>query len=458
MIDYLVIGNGVAGRKAMETIRRFDTSGTVTVVSEEPHHFYYRPQLPDFIAGKVQERSLFADGQKFYSKNNIDTLFGVRAAKVLPHRNEVMLENGKSLQYRRLLLSPGGRMTQESYPGADNTDDIVGLKTLDDAIAIREKAKDVRQAVVAGDSFIATYLVKALNELGISVTYIIQEDHLFPDAIDSDASALLEMRLKLKGVNLIKSCRIEEIEVRKGSVYGVKITGNQFVECQLIGVADGLAPDIEFVRESGIAAGMGVFVDRCMQTNISGVFAAGDAALLLNSGHDDMPQINIRWLKAWKQGMVAGANMAGHDAVYDDIECFASTQIYDIDMVSMGISNPINGKYRIMRGEYPHPETDVYKKLVLDNGKLVGALLIGSVREGSALMKAIIEEKMVSDIDRTLIKQMFDMNYRLSPYHGIICPVCKLEILLEPNSKEGDLLNCPACGIEIRLTGAMMGS
>lgn len=452
MIDYLIIGNGVAGKKALETIRSIDKSGSITIISEEKHHFYYRPQLPEFVAGKVEEISLFAKQGDLYKDNNVKLLLGVRAAKIFPYKNQVALDNGDNIEYRKLLLAPGGRLRQRKYPGSEKTEDVVGLKTFNDAVFIKNKSKDAEHAVVVGESFLATYLVKALNESGLSVTYIIRKDRLFPDLMDSDASKVLELRLQLKGINLLKGIDIKEIAVRNGLIYGVKTTDGKFIECQLVGVADGLKPDIEFVRERGIAAGEGIFVDKKMQTNIPNIFAAGDAVTQLNSGYSDMPQINIRWLKAWKQGIVAGKNMADVNETYDDLECFASTQVYDIDLVSIGISNPINGKYKIMRGEYPHPDIDVYKKLVLDNEKIVGALLVGNVREASALMKAIMEEKVISEIDKTLIKQMFDMNYRLSPYHGIICPVCKLEISLDPNLKEGDMLNCPACGIEIRFT------
>ena len=458
MIDYLIIGNGVAGKKALETIRGIDKSGTITVVSDENHHFYYRPQLPEFIADKIEERSLFANAEDFYKKNNVETLFGVKATSVSPHKNQVVLENGNVLEYKKLLLAPGGRLKQKKYPGAEKTEDVIGLKTLNDAIAIKNKIKETKQVVIVGDSFFAAHLVKSFNERGVAVTYIMREGRLFPEIIDADASKVLEIRLQTKGIKLLKNIDIKEIAVRKGLIYGVKTTDDKFIECQLVGIADGLKPDIEFIKDRGIATGEGIFVDRNMRTNCTDIFAAGDAALLLNSGYSDMPQINIRWLKAWKQGIVSGRNMVGEDAVYDDVECYASTQVYDTDLVSIGISNPMNGKYKIMRGEYPHPDIDVYKKLVLFNEKIVGALLVGDVREASAIMKAIIEEKMVSEIDKKLLKQMFDMNYRLSPYRGIICPVCKLEILLDPNLKEGDMLNCPACGIDIKLTKERMSN
>lgn len=451
MIDYLIVGNGVAGKKAAETIREVDNDGSITIVSEENHLFYYRPQLPRFVANKIKERTLYAKSADFYSGKNIDLKLGAIVTNISTLKNQVTLDNGDIIEYKKLLLAPGGRLVQKNYPGSEKTDDVIGLKTIDDAIFVKEKITNAKHAIVVGDSFLSIFLVEALKESGLSVTYIIRDDRLFPDFIDIDASKIIEAKLQQKGIDLLKGTDIKEIDVRKGAIYGVHTTNDKFIECQLVGVAEGLKPDINFLEESGIASGNGIFVDNQMKTNVPNVFAAGDAAMQLNSGHTDTPQINIRWLKAWKQGIVAGQNMAGGKSTFNDIECFASTQIYKIDMVSIGVSNPVNGKYKIMRGDYPHPEIDVYKKLVLEDDVVVGALLVGNVQEASAIMKAILEGRKIGEIDKSLLKQMFDLNYRISPHHGIICPVCKLQISLDPDVKEGDTINCPACGIEIKV-------
>ncbi len=456
MSDYLIIGNGVAGKKAAETIRGLDKSGSITVVSSENHDFYYRPQLPSFVAGKVEKERLFDNQGRFYEENNIDLLLGTKAVNVLPFKNRVVFDNGSSLEYGKLLLSPGGRLKQRVYPGGEGTSGVVGMKTLDDAAFIKGKIDRLKHALVIGESFLATYLVEALNEGGVSVTYILRNENLFPNLLDVDASAILERRLQLKGVNVLKDEDIREICVSDGSVNGVKTINDNFIECQLVGIADGLKPDIEFVRNAEIATGEGIFVDKQMRTNVPDIFAAGDAAMRISSGNNEMPQINIRWLKAWKQGIVAGKNMVGNNASYDDLECFASTRIYDVNLVSLGISNPCGGKYKIMTGKHAQIGKDIYKKIVLDNGKIVGALLVGDVAEASILMDAIAKEKMITDIDEGFVNQMFGAGIQLKPNSCVVCPVCKLDILSDSLLKEGSLIGCPACGIDINLKENMV--
>jgi nitrite reductase (NADH) large subunit len=193
-----------------------------------------------------------------------------------------------------------------------------------------------------------------------------------------------------------------------------------------------------------------------MRTNVDNIYAAGDVAQLSNSIEEDIPKINIRWLKAWKQGQVAGANMTGNGAEYDDISCVSSTHVCGVDLISIGISNPLNGGYKIMRGDYPHPEIDVYKKLVLKDDAVVGALFVGNVLEAGEITKVIRNKTKYSDIDETLLKQMFDFNYPRSPFRGFLCPVCKLELSTPPDAKVGDKIVCPACGIELKVTERML--
>jgi hypothetical protein len=110
-----------------------------------------------------------------------------------------------------------------------------------------------------------------------------------------------------------------------------------------------------------------------------------------------------------------------------------------------------------MRGEFPHPEIDVYKKLVLKDDVVVGALFVGNVLEAGEITKAIKNRKTYSEIDASLLKQMFDLNSRVSPFHGFLCPVCKLELPISQDAKAGDKITCPACGIELNVTERMLG-
>jgi NAD(P)H-nitrite reductase large subunit len=456
MAEHVIIGNGVAGIKAVEQIRKSDSDSKITMVGEENYPFYYRPQLPGYISGSVDEGKLCGKKKSFYEDNGVTLLLGKKVVSVSDSKNEVVLSDETAIHYDSLLIATGGSIKSRKYPGSDLNGGIVQLKTIDDAKNIKERVKGAKNAVVVGEDFLTLSLVEALNKSGIGVTYLLRGDRLWPEVMDKDASKVLEIKLGEKGIKIQHQTDIKEIVIKDKAVQGVVTTNDVFIECQIVGAIDKLKPNMDFLSDSGVNVSDGILVDNNMRTNVDNIYAAGDVAQLSNSIEEDIPKINIRWLKAWKQGQVAGANMTGKDAEYDDISCISSTQVCGVDLVSIGVSNPLNGGYKIMRGDYPHPEIDVYKKLVLKNDAVVGALFVGNVLEAGEITKVIRNKTKYSEIDETLLKQMFDFNYTRSPFRGFLCPVCKLELNISPDATVGDKIVCPACGIELKVTERML--
>ncbi len=456
MAEHVIIGNGVAGIKAAETIRKHDSDCKITVLGNEAYEFYYRPQLPGFVAGKIEEERLWGKKRDFYEKNNITSLLGKTVTGIKPGTNEVILKDDTTINYDSLLIATGGSIKRRNYPGSDLCEGIVQLKTIDDAKNIKEKVKSSKSAVVVGEDFLTLSLTEALHSSGLEVTYLLRGNRLWPEIMDKDASEILMLRLKEKGITIKQETDIKEVYVKNRLVHGIITTGDELIECQIVGIVDKMQPCIDFLSQSGVNTDNGILVNNKMLTNFDNIYAAGDVAQLPADLDSEIPEINIRWLKAWKQGQVAGSNMAGNAAEYDDIASISATQICGIDIVSIGASNPLNGDYNIMRGDYPHPEIDVYKKLVLKNDRVVGALFIGNVQEAREITKVIKNGTEYSDIDKKLLKQMFDLESRISSFRGFLCPVCKLELPVPPDAKVGDKITCPACGIELKVTESML--
>ncbi len=456
MKENIIIGNGVAGIKAAETIRKYDNNCKIIILGEENYPFYYRPQLQRFVSGMVDEEELWGKKKDFYEKNNINLLLGKKVTKINSGKNEIILQDGTVINYDSLLISTGGSIKRRKYPGSDLNGGIVGLRTIDDAKRIKERLKSAKNAIVVGEDFLALSLAEALNGSGLEVTYLISGDRLWPDVMDKDASSVLEIKLKESDIKIQHNTDIKEVVIKNKTVHGVITTNDKFIECQILGIVDKLQPNIDFLNESGVNTDNGVLVDNKMRTNIDNIYAAGDVAQLQTILNDETPKINIRWLKAWKQGQVAGSNITENGDEYDDVSCISSTQICGVDLISIGISNPLNEGYKIIRGDYPHPDIDVYKKLVLENDTVVGALFVGNVLEAGEITKVIKNKMKYSEIDQVLLKQMFDFNYPVSPFHGFLCPVCKLELPVSADAKVGDKITCPACGIELKITERML--
>lgn len=128
MAEYVIIGNGVAGIKATEEIRKFDSSCKITMVGEEGYPFYYRPQLPRFVCGSVDEGKLWGKKKDFYEKNGVTLLLGKKVIKVRDSKNEVVLSDETVINYDSLLIATGGSIKSKEYPGSDLNGGIVQLK------------------------------------------------------------------------------------------------------------------------------------------------------------------------------------------------------------------------------------------------------------------------------------------------------------------------------------------
>jgi len=145
-------------------------------------------------------------------------------------------------------------------------------------------------------------------------------------------------------------------------------------------------------------------------------------------------------------------NMLGKRVNYLGVLSTTSTQIFGIDLMSVGNANPATSGYTFETGDYPVEGVGVYKKLVFKDNVLVGALLVGSVSEGKRLENAVLLRKKQSELDKAMLREMFDLSHPFSPEVGAICPVCKLELPVDEKTYEGQPITCPACGVEFRLT------
>ncbi|MBW2252488.1 MAG: FAD-dependent oxidoreductase, partial [Deltaproteobacteria bacterium] len=327
MAEHVIIGNGVAGIKAAETIRKLDSNCKITMVGDEDYAFYYRPQLPEFVAGKIEEERLWGKKKDFYEKNNIISHLGKTVTGIKPDTNEVILKDDTTINYDSLLIATGGSIKRRNYPGSDLNGGIVQLKTIDDAKNIKDKVKSAKSAVVVGEDFLTLALAEALHSSGLEVTYLLRGERLWPEIMDKDASEILMLRLKEKGIKIKQETDIKEVYVKNKLVHGIITTDDELIDCQVLGIVDKLQPSIEFLNESSINTGNGVLVNNKMLTNFDNIYAAGDVAQLPADLDSEIPEINVRWLKAWRQGQVAGANMAGSNAEYDDVSSISATQI-----------------------------------------------------------------------------------------------------------------------------------
>ena len=412
MMRYVIVGNSAAAVGAVEAIRRHDLDNPITIVSDEPHHVYSRPLISYLLGGLVDESRMYYRPADFYDRHRVQTMLGVKVERVNPQARTLSLAGGGTLPYDRLLISTGGKPFVPPLPGSD-VHGIFTFTTWDDARRIGRYMDEygVRSAVVVGGGLIGLKTIEALLARGrdVHVTVIELADRILSTMFDRTASKLAEQILRRQGVDIRTGATVEEIAVRGGRVDHVSLHDRERIDCDMLVFAIGVRPNVDLIPpDSGIEVGRGIAVDLDMRTTAEDVYAAGDCVEALDMLSDTRRVIAI-WPNAYRQGAVAGSNMAGVRKRYGDGFAMNAIEVCGVPTISVGISDPQQGDdgYEVM--EAYDRETSIYKKLVLRHNRLVGAILIGDIDRAGIYTGLIRDRVDVQPFQKHLLSGNFGL-------------------------------------------------
>ena len=330
---YVIVGASLAGATAAITLREDGADGTVTLIGAERESPYERPPLSKaYLRGDLPFDKVLVRPPVFYAEHGIETMFGTRVTRIDPSACEVELEDRRRVPFDALLIATGGRNRHVSMPGGD-LDGIYGLRTVQDADRIRQEMIAGRRVVVVGMGFIGSEVAASLRLKGLEVVAIDpSKTPLFRVLGETVGQTLADVH-RSHGVRTIFGETVAAFE-GTGRVNCVVTKGGLRLECDFVVVGIGIEPVVDALVGSGIHVDNGVVVDEYCQTNISGIYAAGDVA---NHYH---PVFNRRirvehWHNAIKQGAAAARNMQGKRVAYDDVHWFWSDQ-YDTSLQYAG--------------------------------------------------------------------------------------------------------------------------
>ncbi|MFZ5586319.1 MAG: NAD(P)/FAD-dependent oxidoreductase [Thermodesulfobacteriota bacterium] len=397
---YLIIGNSAAAVGCVEGIRQADPDGEITIVAKEKEHAYSRPLITYLLGGKVDEAGMAYRPADFYAANRVTTLLGVEAVKVDPEARSVACADGRVLGYEQLLIANGGRPIVPPALGGADAAGVFTFTTWQDARDIEAyiQANRVDHAVVIGGGLIGLKSVEALTARKLKVTVLELAPRILAVTLDQDASNLLAGALAGAGVELLTNTTAQSIDSTGGKVSGVTLPDGRKIACGLVILAIGVLPDLSLVAQSGIATDRGILVDERMAASAAHVYAAGDVAQAPEMLSGERRSIPI-WPNAYRQGFIAGTNMAGGDKTYEGGLAMNSVEICGLATISAGVTSPPEGQgYEVLTRL--DPKTSNYRKLVVKDGRLVGYVLVGDVdRAGiiTGLIKGRVEVKGLED-------------------------------------------------------------
>jgi len=381
MTTYLIIGNGVAGNNAAETIRKYDPDGKILIFSQEPQPFYYVPALPEYLAGHKQVDQIIIHPRNWYDRQRIDLHLDTRVTSIDPVQKSVMTARGERFSFDKLLLATGGNSFVPPIQGADSPG-VFTLRTLADADRIKQWAAHAQTAVLIGGGLLGLEAGNGLRQMSLKVIVVEFFPRLLPRQMDVLGAALLQSQMEDMGFAFRLGAVTEEIFPGPDGLQ-VRLKSGETIRGDLVLISAGVRPDLTLARDLGLDIDKGVKVDDAMQTSRAGIYAAGD--LIEHRG-----RLYGIWPAAMEQGQVAGAAMAGREVKYQGTLPSNVLKVVGIDLVAAG---DIDADGKLPAIVHRDEAKRTYRKLVIQDNFLVGAILLGDIR-GSAEIRAAIKKRL----------------------------------------------------------------
>lgn len=307
MRQYVILGCGPAGRAAAREIRSQDSKGQVTLVSQEFTPFYLRPALADYVAGSLGKREIVLQDDKVLGDPGIEVRAGCRVYRLFPHESRILLSDGTSLYFDRLLLATGAKPRLTGY-AARLRNKVHTLASLADAVRIARAGipKD-GWVLVSGAGYTGLEVVRAFAKRDCRVVYLTSHTRFWSPR-SSVARADVLQKLVSEKVEVLFDEAVLDVLDLNGELYRVVTSSRRTIDVSLVCEGRELAPALDYLEGSGVVTDRGVVVDAELRTNFDNIYSAGDAAQVFDS-EGNWQRVNFGWESAAQQGRVAGYNL-----------------------------------------------------------------------------------------------------------------------------------------------------
>ena len=366
----VVAGAGIAGLTAADHLRRNHPDCEIHVVGREKHFLYNRMGISRLIYGRSAMQGLYLMPESWYAERKIELWLNTRLAAIDTAARGVKLATGESLEYDRLILATGAQCFVPPIEGFGARGTFV-LRDADGAMAVRDyiQHRQGQHAVVAGAGLLGLEAAYALHKAGLHVVVIANGDWVLNRQLDERAGSLLRKFFESIGIEVLT--RAEAVQVRTdwdGEVGQVKLKDGRILPADVFMVCAGVRPDVAQAAAAGIAVNKGIVVNERMETSVPGVYAAGDCAEF----NGEFPGL---WPVAVEQGETAAVNSLGARRPYRGQIPSTILKVQGADLVSIGkIAAKGLGEREVIQEQR---DDFKYRKLVLVNGRLAGAILMG---------------------------------------------------------------------------------
>ena len=345
---FVIVGAGLAGAKAAETLRAEGFDGPVVLVGDESEPPYERPPLSkDYLLGTAERESGRVHPADWYAEHDVDLRSGVRAEHLDAVAHRVRLSTGEELPYAALLLATGSSARRLPVPGAD-LDGVHYLRTLADADRLRaELADGGRRVVVVGGGWIGLEVTAAARHRGNDVTVVEPQPTPLLQVLGPQMGGVFARLHRDHGVTVLTGTTVRELRGSAGRVETVVTDGHAGLPADLVVVGIGAVPNAQLAAAAGMEVDNGVVVDEALRSATPDVYAAGDVASSFHPLYGRHVRVE-HWANALNGGPAAARSMLGQDVSYERVPYFYTDQ-YELGMEYSGLGGP--GDTVVCRGD-----------------------------------------------------------------------------------------------------------
>ncbi|MCX7155429.1 MAG: FAD-dependent oxidoreductase [Rhodocyclales bacterium] len=398
---YLVVGSSHAALEAVTAIRMHDATGSLTLLTRDPHLPYSPTVLPYVVSGRSAPEGIFLRDEKFFADNHVALKRGTALKALHADRNAAELADGSEIAYEKILLATGASPAIPPIPGIDTVSYHV-LRTLDDATKLNAAIKQSKQAVVMGAGLVGMHAAENLVKAGAKVTIVEMAKQLTDGYFDAVAASLIEKAFTDNGATILTGSRVVKLAP---SAVGATLTleNGTTLEADLLLVATGVKPNMEYLAGSPVEHDRGILVSDTMQTSVANVWSAGDCAQA-KGFFTDGKVMNAILPDATEQGRIAGMAMAGDPGLkhYPGGVPLNAYHFFGRHAISVGSSKVPDGAEVVTRFD---ENSGRYLKAIFKDGCLLGIYGVNEFFDGGVMCQLILRR-----VDLSAVKDRFVAN------------------------------------------------
>jgi 3-phenylpropionate/trans-cinnamate dioxygenase ferredoxin reductase subunit len=336
--SFIVVGGGLAGAIAAQTLREEGFDGRITLIGQEPNAPYERPPLSkDYLQGKTERDTIYVNPKAWYDEHEVELRLSDAVTSLDPAARTVINASGAQLRYDKLLLATGSKPRRLDVPGAD-LDGVHYLRNVEDSDRIKIEFARVKRVVIIGAGWIGLETAAAARAAGLEVTLLVSGDMPLQRVLGPEVAPVFAELHGSHGVDLRYRTTAAELTGSRGAVTGVILRDGTKIDADMVIVGVGAVPRTELGAAAGLKIDNGIVVDEHLRTSDPDIFAAGDIAHAYNPRLGRHIRVE-HWANAKRQGVAAAKAMLGQNAL-DLRPSYFFTDQYDLSMEYTGDIGP----------------------------------------------------------------------------------------------------------------------